>query len=462
MSWTYTSLSSRSGYNAGVISPARYEHLWRSGKDDQAIGWLTHAARLFREQGMGCSPAHIIETSCLTTSLTTLHERPRPGLPEFYEALQTMVYMGSSAPLRLIERQLIMGDKLGMIPEIAPTVPLQRDLEQQQKSLRLKPEVTRKVLGLDLHQVNGLVRNHLLHRLRLLRIGWATLGGSRNTKGTFHGLWEMRWVSELLIAVITADRWGNTILEVVTAKAMELSGEADSFRLVEPVDDTLFTDLSDVAGHATRMLEERVAIVNDVGQSLEAVPLLTATARYGNVRQTDAGMVARVLEGLTPRTPIGPPGACTSLDDESTATMRARIIATHNTIRLLGNEGLREGWLSAPYQTALHNGMVRELLRGMAVRLLFDEQRLPMEEAARLMSPPLSAATAPASASAWTKEFLNQDTLVLSHDDALRDMLVNQLDNLNGTYFTNIPPILHRAFPDFSAPGRRQLGERAK
>lgn len=460
--WTYANLSSRSGYGAGVTSPAWYEHLWRSGKGDRAIGWLTHAARLFREQDMDCSSAHIIEASRLATSLAALRERPRPGLPELYEALQTTVCMGDPAPLRLIERQLIVGDKLGTIPETTPTVPLQRDLEQQQKSLRLKPEAARKVLDLDLRQANDLARSHLLHRLRLLEIGWATPGGSRNAKGTFHELWEMQWVPELPIAVIAASRWGNTILEAATAKAVELSGEADLLRLAELVNDILFADLPDAVGHATRMLEEKAATANDVGQLLEAIPPLAAIARYGNVRRTDAGMVARVLEGLIPRASIGLPGACTSLDDESAAAMRARIIAAHNAIRLLGNEGLWESWLSALHQTALRDGMVHELLRGMAVRLLFDEQRLPVEEAARLMSLSLSAAAAPASASAWIEGFLNQSALVLLHDDALWGVLANWLDGLNDTHFTNILPMLRRTFSGFSAPERRQLGERAK
>ena len=460
--WTYANLSSRSGYGAGVTSPAWYEHLWRSGKGDRAIGWLTHAARLFREQDMDCSSAHIIEASRLATSLAALRERPRPGLPELYEALQTTVCMGDSAPLRLIERQLIVGDKLGTIPETAPTVPLQRDLEQQQKSLRLKPEAARKVLDLDLRQANDLARSHLLHRLRLLEIGWATPGGSRNAKGTFHELWEMQWAPELSIAVIAASRWGNTIFEAATAKAVELSGEADLLRLAELVNDILFADLPDAVGHATRMLEEKAATANDVGQLLEAIPPLAAIARYGNVRQTDAGMVARVLEGLIPRASIGLPGACTSLDDESAAAMRDRIIAAHNAVRLLGDEDRWESWLSALHQTALRDGTAHELLRGMAVRLLFDEQRLPVEEAARLMSLSLSAAAAPASASAWIEGFLNQSALVLLHDDALWGVLANWLDGLNETHFTNILPMLRRTFSGFSAPERRQLGERAK
>lgn len=110
----------------------------------------------------------------------------------------------------------------------------------------------------------------------------------------------MQWAPELSIAVIAASRWGNTIFEAATAKAVELSGEADLLRLAELVNDILFADLPDAVGHATRMLEEKAATANDVGQLLEAIPPLAAIARYGNVRQTDAGMVARVLGRLDP------------------------------------------------------------------------------------------------------------------------------------------------------------------
>ena len=142
--------------------------------------------------------------------------------------------------------------------------------------------------------------------------------------------------------------------------------------------------------------------------------------------------------------------------------MRDRIIAAHNAVRLLGDEDRWESWLSALHQTALRDGTAHELLRGMAVRLLFDEQRLPVEEAARLMSLSLSAAAAPASASAWIEGFMNQSALVLLHDDALWGVLANWLDSLNDTHFTNILPMLRRTFSGFSAPERRQLGERAK
>lgn len=64
-----------------------------------------------------------------------LRERPAPACRSTKRCDHGL---GDPAPLRLIERRLIVGDKLGRF-ETAPTVPLQRDLEQQQKSLRLKP-----------------------------------------------------------------------------------------------------------------------------------------------------------------------------------------------------------------------------------------------------------------------------------------------------------------------------------
>lgn len=461
--WTYANLSSRSGYGAGVSSPAWYEHLWRSGDGDRAIGWLTRAARLFREQDMDCSSAHVIEAARLAESLAAMRERTRPGLEELYEALRAIVCMGEDTPLRFIEQRLIVGDRLGAVPEATPTVPLQRDLERQQKSLRLKPEASQKVLDLDLRQPNDLARSHLLHRLRLLGIAWGSpSSGGHGAKGTFHELWETQWTPELAIAVIAAGRWGNTVAEAAASKAADTANTAELLELAELVNDILLADLPDAVGHATRMLEEKAATTDDVAQLLDGLPALASIARYGNVRQTDAGMVLRVLEGLVPRAAIGLPGACTSLDAENAAAMRKRIIAAHNAIRPLDNEPLWEEWLAALRRTALRDGSVHELLRGLAVRLLFEEQRLDADEVARQMSLALSTASAPAAAAAWIEGFLNQSALVLLHDDALWDMLARWMDGLTDDHFIQILPMLRRTFSGFSAPERRRLGERAK
>ena len=83
-----------------------------------------------------------------------------------------MVCMGDAAPMRLINRALTVGDRLGRIPASAPLVPLQHDLNQQQKRLRLKVEAVDRTLDLDLREPTDLARSHLLHRLTLLAIPW--------------------------------------------------------------------------------------------------------------------------------------------------------------------------------------------------------------------------------------------------------------------------------------------------
>lgn len=461
--WTYHHLSRRSGYGAGVTSPAWYEHLWRAGNGDRAVGWLSRAARLFREQDMDCSSAHVIEAARLAASLAALSDLPRPGLTELYEALKTVVCMGEELPLRLIERELIVGDRLGAVPASVPAVPLQQDVERQQKSLRLKPEAAQKTIDLDLRQPNDLARSHLLHRLRLLGIEWGVPADASGTaRGTFHEYWQTQWTPELAISVITASRWGGTVREAAAAKAVALSQEAQLLELAELVDALLVADLPEAVEPVARRLEEEAATASDVTQLLAALPPLAATFRYGNVRGTDAGMVGRVLRGLVPRASIGLPGACTGLNDESAAALRERVIAAHNAVRLIDDAELAEGWLAALRGVSRSGGSTHPLLCGLAARLLFDEQKLSAGEVAERMGLALSAATAPADASAWIEGFLNQSSLVLLHDDILWNLLDQWLDGLTETHFTRIVPMLRRTFTAFSAPERRQLAERTR
>ncbi|NEB68385.1 hypothetical protein G3I39_15215, partial [Streptomyces fulvissimus] len=66
--------------------------------------------------------------------------RPLAGLTETTDAVRSVLCEGSDVPLALIEDRLTVGDVLGEVPAAAPAVPLQRDLERLQRSLRFKPE----------------------------------------------------------------------------------------------------------------------------------------------------------------------------------------------------------------------------------------------------------------------------------------------------------------------------------
>lgn len=459
--WSYHNLSFSSGYGAGVASPGWYEHLWQSA-GDRAIGWLARAARLFRDDGLDCSSAHIIEAVRLAEALAALRERPQPGLDELDEALRTVVCMGDDAPMQLIRRQMIVGDRLGRTPETAPAVPLQRDLAQQQKSLRLKAEATQKTLDLDLRQANDLARSHLLHRLKLLDIDWGSLSRTgRSAKGSFHEIWTLQWDPELVIALIDASRWGNSVRQAAGNRAIDRAQAADSLpELSELVNQVLLADLEEAIAPVSQALENLAAIASDVQQLMAAVPPLVNVARYGNVRQTDAGMVEHLLDRLVPRAAIGLPGACAALDDAAAETMREHLVATHQALRLLGRQNLLDEW-----QQALHRltqlGSCHGLICGLASRLRFDEQLASPEQTAQAMSQALSVGNEPGPAAAWLDGFLNRSGMVLLHDPQLWSMVDDWLAGLSDDSFSRELPLLRRAFAAFSMPERRQLGERA-
>jgi hypothetical protein len=93
---------------------------------------------------------------------------------------------------------------------------------------------------------------------------------------------------------------------------------------------------------------------------------------------------------------------------------------------------------------------------------LLDAGVFDPEEAARRMRLALSSATEPPQAAAWVEGFLKGSGLLLLHDDKLWQVLDSWVTQLNGDTFIALLPLLRRTFSSFSAPERRQMGERVK
>lgn len=462
--WSNGNLSQASGYGAGVAAPGWYEHLWRhADRKNGLIAWLSRAARLFRDEDIDCSSAHIIEAARLAETLAALRGRPSPGLDELDEALRTTVCMGDAAPMQLIRRHLIVGERLGRVPASVPTLPLQRDIEQQQKSLRLKPEALEKMLDLDLRQDSDLARSHLLHRLRLLGIDWGEPASSgHGAKGTFHEIWRLRWEPALALAIVDASRWGNNIAAAATAKALSMAAEAESLpALAELVDRVLLADLAAAATPIAQALENRAALTGDAAQLLAAIPPLANVARYGSVRRGDATSIAHVLNSMVSRAAIGMAGACASLDDAAADTMNKLISKAHQAIRLAADEPQQEEWILALGRIA-HPGSNHGLVCGLATRLRFDAQAEALEQTAVHMSLALSQGNDPGPAAAWLEGFLKGSAMVLLHDDKLWSLVDQWLASLSEDHFVRVLPLVRRTFAAFEAPERRQLGERAR
>lgn len=468
--WTYRNLALDSGYGAGITAPGWYEHLWQSTStpahtqahtpSQRTIGWLARVAQLLRSKDLDCSSAHIIEATRLAESLAALRGRSQPSLTELNEAIVTVICMGEEAVLRLIEDELTMSDRLGSVPAEVPQVPLQCDIERQQKALRLKPDVASKLLALDLRKDIDLARSHFLHRLRLLGISWGVRAqDAQRNRGTFRESWQLQWEPELAVRIIEASIYGATLEQATTARLRQsLTSDTPLPAIAQAIDDALLADLPALVVTLMQALAQHAATTSDVSELLQALVPLAQVQRYGSVRQTDTALLAHIIDNLALRAAIGLPVACMSLNEEAASALHPRILAAHEALLLRGAD---TAWMGA--LRALAQGDAgAALLRGMACRLLLDAKHLDSAAALVQFQRNLSLGAPPTEVAAWLDGFLNRQALILLHDDALWGAVDTWLAQLAEAPFRAILPLVRRSFADFSRSERQSLGEKAQ
>jgi hypothetical protein len=459
--WTYDLLCADSGYGAGVTSPGWYDHLWVN-RDQLAERWMTRVARLLRDEDLEASPANVIESVRLAESLAAIRGRQAAGLEELGDATLSVLCHGNPMPLRIIERRLIIGQRLGSVPDGVPMVPLQRDLTAQQKSLRLKVTADEAILDLDQRKDNDRARSRLLHRLRVLGIAWGELHEEqRQGFSTFHEIWTLQWRPEFAVKVIEAAQWGNTVAAAAAAAVTHRANKAsDLGELAELLDDVMLADLPGAVESLLVRVQSMAAVATDLAHLMTALPRLARVLRYGNVRGTDAALVEPVVAGLLARIAVGLLPACASLDDDAAIAMRDRIDGVQGALATVN----RPEW-SSLWQDALGkvgDADIHGLVAGRAWRLRLDAGAADPGAAADRLALSLSRGNDPSSSSAWLEGFLSGSGLMLVHDQRLLRIVDDWLINLTREAFEQICPIVRRTFSTFETAERRQIGERLK
>lgn len=468
--WTYGRLSTSDGYGAGISSPGWYQHLWEMGgrggaggalpASDVAVRWLTRVARLLRAQDLDASSAQIIDAVRLSESLAAMRGRPLPGLDELNEATRAIFCFGSDIPLQLIHDKLIVGDTLGQVPSETPMAPLQRDLQREQKRLRLPPQAVARTLDLDLRLPNDLERSHLLHRLMLLGIPWGMPVNGHATQGTFHEWWKLQWQPELAVLLVEAGKWGNTLADAAEGFARDSADRAAQLpALTKLLDRTLLANLPAAIEYLMTRVESAAALAGDTGLLMDALPSLVNVMRYGSVRRIATGLVGHVVAGLVARICIGLPLACASLNGEAAGEMLKRMMKVHSAISVLASDDYRTEWQMTLRRLSEQQGL-HGLIAGRCCRLLHDTGVLNDEAMARQLSLALSRASEPAQAAAWIEGLLRGSGLLLVHDEVLLQVIDRWLMGLQGEMFIELLPLLRRTFATFTRPERRQIGER--
>ncbi len=501
--WTYGRLAWWSGYGAGITSPGWYDHLFAAA-DRPVERWLAGAAAVLRDEGLPVSPAHVIESVRLANSLAGLRGRPLAGLSEVTEAARAVLCEGDDLAVELIQRRMVVGDRLGHVTDGTPMVPLQRDRRHQLRTVRLRPAALDRELDLDLRKPLDLSRSHLLHRLRLLGVEWGVPGVSRG-KGTFRETWTLCWQPEFDLALIERAALGTTVSGAATQQARDLAsgavappsaghpssggspqgpgsgpsgprggapgpggvGQAGSLAdLTALVERCLLADLPEALPEVLAALSARAALDTDVTHLMAALPAMVRAHRYGDVRGTSTDGLEVIVHSMVDRICVGLPVSVTGLDDGSAADLLGHVDAVHTAVALLDEDGERartptprSRWL-VTLRGICDRQDLHGLIEGRLTRILLDAGDL--DDAGDRMSRAMSRGQTPVRAAAWVEGFLSGGGLLLVHDPRLLALVDAWLTGLGGEQFIEVLPLLRRTFGGFAVPERRAIGERVR
>ena len=458
--WTHSRLASASGYGAGITSPGWYHHLF-TANDKTITRWLTKVARVLRDEDLPISSAHVIEAVRLADTLAALRSRPLAGLSEVTEATRSVMCDGNDVLLDLITRRLVVGEALGAVPEETPTVPLEADLRARSKTLRLKQQAGAKTLDLDLRRDIDVERSQFLHRLGILEIDWGTPADSEvRSTGTFRETWALQWKPEFSVSVIEASLWGTTVAAAATSRVVSKINEPDISlaSLIGLLENSLLANLPAALSAVLESVKTVAALDHDVSHLMAALPTLTRTLRYGDVRGTDVSALVDVADSLLIRICTGLAVAVTGLDDPSAEEFREHLDKVHSAVMVRDDRDASARWLQA-MAGVIDRDDVNGLLVGRMVRLLRDSGSITETAAAQRLSWALSVGSTPTAKAGWVDGFLGGGGLVLVHDRALLTLIDTWVRQLREQDFIDTLPLLRRTFGAFEAGERRAIGQ---
>jgi hypothetical protein len=459
--WTHGRLASASGYGAGITSPGWYHHLF-TATDQVTTRWLTEVARVLRAEDLPVSSAHVIESVRLADTLAALRDRPLAGLAEVTEATWSALCGGNSVLLELVTRRLVVGERMGAVPETTPQAPVAADLAATARRLRLRREPDERELDLDLRNPSGAERSQLLHRLRVLGIPWGTPSVSaRRSTGTFRETWTLCWQPEFEVDLVAASTYGTTVLtaatNVIEKRALEARVLADTTAAVE---ECLLAGLLDALPDVLTALDTRSARDTDVTSLMAALPALARAARYGDVRGTDTASLRAVAERMLDRIWAGLPPAARGLDDDAAERLCSHVDAVHEASTLIGTDA-HYRWLDTLAGLITREGLA-PLLSGRLTRILADASRMDTDEVIGRLGRALTPGVEPSRGAAYIEGFFAGGALLLVHDERLLRVIDEWLAAVPAGTFTEVLPLLRRTFGAFASPERRAIGERAR
>lgn len=456
------------------MAPYYFELMWRAMQtntmDKLAATYLTKIAKILRDQGQNASSASVIEAVRLANVLSAMKGGTYPVLEDLHDAVVTCFGGGGLSSVAEAINKVDIGTAIGALPEGVSQTPVQEDMNQELKRLKLTnyKSAIAQDLSLDLREnlkvktkeaaFIDLNRSTFLHRLEVLGIHFATQQRVQQDKASWAEKWVLQWSPEVEIEIVEANLKGET-LEIAAAFILkeQLSEATDLSVVAKIIRQACECQLTHIFGNALSTLQSLLVDSNNFVETAFAAHELSMLIQYGDLRQFNLEPLKPILQQLFLRASLLLIDA-SSCDDKASKP----IVDAMNTMEFISEQQYElvdtETWQKELTHLAWRDD-VNTKLSGVAFAILLEHNLATEEECAREVSRRLSAGVPADLGASWFEGFSGRNRYALLSRTIIWQELDNYVRQLDEEQFMRSVVFLRRAFADFEPNQKNSIAE---
>ncbi|MFK8267821.1 DUF5682 family protein [Capnocytophaga cynodegmi] len=474
MPYSYLRLSSRMGYGAGNKAPHYFELMWQAMQNGELSNlsaiYLSKVASELRKKGDNASSASVIEAIRLANALTAMRGGTMPVLKDLHDAVTTCFGAGELFSVAEAINRVDIGTAIGSLPEGVGQTPVQENVNQELKRLKLtqyKSAVAQELV-LDLREnlkvktkeaaFIDLNRSIFLHRLSVLGILFAEKRKTSQDSATWAEKWTLQWSPEVEIQIVEANLKGETI-EIATAFHLKelLNESGDISTVASIVRQACECHLTNLFENALSTLQHLLIDSNSFTDVANAAHELATLIQYENLRQFDLEPLKPVLQQLFLRASLLLVDA-SSCDEKASKNVAQAI----NTMEFISQQQYDlvdvETWQKELSHLAWRDDL-NTRLSGVAFSILLEHNIVSEEDCAKEVSRRLSIGVPADLGASWFEGLSGRNRYALLSRISLWKELDLYIQQLDDDEFLRSVVFLRRAFADFEPNQKNSIAE---